>query len=108
MRARTPFIPKYHPLKRRANPAGFRVAPVVSALMTLQPGRYTIVPSTYEVSTEPSIFILEVYCSGTANFENEGDEVRPQSLHCCHRRYHLGTVPSCLSSSSSPPPPPPL
>merc|ERR1719502_2073358 len=47
----------------------------VAATMTLEAGRYAIVPSTFRPGTETSPFILEVNTDKPVKFEVEGEEI---------------------------------
>jgi hypothetical protein len=46
-----------------------------AGMMTLEPGRYTLVPSTYKPTAAAEPFILEINTDKPVQFEQEGDEV---------------------------------
>ena len=46
-----------------------------AGMMSLEPGRYTIVPSTYDPTKTMEPFILEINTDKQVQFEQEGDEI---------------------------------
>jgi hypothetical protein len=46
-----------------------------AGMMTLEPGRYTIVPSSYDPTKAAEPFILEINTDKQVQFEQEGDEI---------------------------------
>eukprot|EP00618_Florenciella_parvula_P036254 CAMPEP_0119472656 /NCGR_PEP_ID=MMETSP1344-20130328/4620_1 /TAXON_ID=236787 /ORGANISM="Florenciella parvula, Strain CCMP2471" /LENGTH=607 /DNA_ID=CAMNT_0007505629 /DNA_START=42 /DNA_END=1865 /DNA_ORIENTATION=- len=65
---------KFHPLKMKGQSIAYQVAPAMTGLCTLQPGRYAIVPSTI-VADQRLKFTLEISTSKPVNLESENDNL---------------------------------